>query len=200
MPEWIHNRASHIQAKNPSMPESEAWAIATQQAHATGEAPKGYGTAKGKKDAKKKYKTPGDDVKTADPGGIGKEAGLLDLVHKSLPPVAVGDDKIRAIVREEVAKSHEINSHQHQSSMKSKVASVFPFGFLEGFADELEKIAQLTMSSVAPKPTVSSQITAKMPRMSTSAKPPNYTQVNPASQPGPAQMHQPVLSPPPVRG
>jgi hypothetical protein len=31
MPQWIHNRAEHIQDKNPGMPESESWAIATNQ-------------------------------------------------------------------------------------------------------------------------------------------------------------------------
>ncbi len=31
MPEWIHKREKHIKAKNPDMPESEAWAIATKQ-------------------------------------------------------------------------------------------------------------------------------------------------------------------------
>lgn len=138
-------------------------------------------------------------MKTAGSNGIGKQAGLASLFHQALPPV-VGDDKVRAIVREEMAKSHENNSHHHQSSMKSKVATVFPFGFLEGFSDELVKIAQLTLGSVAPKPTVSSQVTAKMPRLSTSAKTPNYSQVNPVSQAGPAPMSQPVLSPPPVRG
>lgn len=31
MPEWVHARANHLLKKNPSMPESEAWAIATKQ-------------------------------------------------------------------------------------------------------------------------------------------------------------------------
>ena len=65
MPAWIHDRADHIRSKNPSMPESEAFAIATQQSHALGKSPKGYGTAKGRAAAKNKYKTPEDDVKTA---------------------------------------------------------------------------------------------------------------------------------------
>lgn len=65
MPAWIHDRAKHIQSKNPSMPESEAWAIATQQGHSLGKSPKGYGTAEGHRTAKKKYDTPEDDVKTA---------------------------------------------------------------------------------------------------------------------------------------
>ena len=56
MPEWVHNRAEHILAKNPSMPKSEAWAIATQQGHAIGKTPKGYGTAK--VDTKRNPSTP----------------------------------------------------------------------------------------------------------------------------------------------
>lgn len=72
MPQWIHDRARHIQAKNPEMPESQAFAIATQQSHAVGKTPKGYGTAEGRKKAKRKYSTPGDDKKTADPGRKGE--------------------------------------------------------------------------------------------------------------------------------
>jgi hypothetical protein len=70
MPKWIHNRAEHILAKNPSMPKSEAFAIATQQAHAVGKSPKGYGTSQGRRTAKSKYKTPKDDKKVANPGGL----------------------------------------------------------------------------------------------------------------------------------
>jgi hypothetical protein len=70
MPAFIHNRAEHILAKNPSMPKSEAFAIATQQSHALGKSPKGYGTADGKATAKAKYQTPGDDKKTANPGHL----------------------------------------------------------------------------------------------------------------------------------
>ncbi len=56
------------------MPESESWAIATQQSHATGHTPKGYGTAEGKHEAKKKYDTPGDDEQQAAPKS--KTAGI----------------------------------------------------------------------------------------------------------------------------
>lgn len=73
MPKWIHDRARHIQAKNPEMPESQAFAIATQQAHAVGKSPKGYGTSEGRREAKSKYDSPSDDKKTADPGGVGAD-------------------------------------------------------------------------------------------------------------------------------
>jgi len=70
MPAWMHARAEHILAKNPSMPKSEAFAIATQQSHALGKTPKSYGTAEGKSVAKEKYDTPGDDKRTANPGKL----------------------------------------------------------------------------------------------------------------------------------
>lgn len=70
MPEWIHERAKHILAKNPSMPESEAWAVATQQSHSLGKSPKSYGTKGGRETAKAKYDTPKDDKKAANPGNL----------------------------------------------------------------------------------------------------------------------------------
>jgi hypothetical protein len=59
MPKWIHDRAEHILAKNPSMPKSEAWAVATQQSHAVGKTPKGYGTAEGRHVAEEHGGRPG---------------------------------------------------------------------------------------------------------------------------------------------
>ena len=70
MPKWIHDRADHIRAKNPDMSESEAWAIATQQSHALGKSPEGYGTLGGRATAKAKFNTPKDDVKSANPGKL----------------------------------------------------------------------------------------------------------------------------------
>lgn len=67
MPKFIHDRAEHIMKKNPKMSESEAWAIATQQSHALGKSPEGYGTEEGKQKAKDKYSSPKDDEKMADP-------------------------------------------------------------------------------------------------------------------------------------
>lgn len=63
MPQWIHDRAKHIQEKNPDMPESQAFAIATQQSHAIGKSPKGYGTAEGRRTAKAKYDSPKSSYK-----------------------------------------------------------------------------------------------------------------------------------------
>lgn len=84
MPRWIHNRAEHILAKNPSMSKSEAFAIATQQSHAVGKSPRGYGTAQGRDTAKAKYPTPSDDRKTANPGNLDspKMAAFVDELGK----------------------------------------------------------------------------------------------------------------------
>lgn len=201
MPQWIHDRARHIQAKNPGMNESTAFAIATQQAHATGKSPKGYGTSEGRKRAKTKYTTPRDDMKTADPGGIGKEA-----FFRVVNPIVTQeqDDRLRNIIREELSRVNSAAPSQ-QPSIKTKSASLIsyplPLALIEGFSDYLRKTAQLTLSSVAPKPTIPNQAT-RLPRntLTTSTKPPQYSQVNPASTPGPAQTTQPVLGPPPVRG
>lgn len=71
MPAWIHNRAEHILAKNPSMNKSQAFAIATQQSHKMGKTPKGYGTAEGKREAKAKYDKPRREyTRSANPGGL----------------------------------------------------------------------------------------------------------------------------------
>jgi hypothetical protein len=113
MPAFIHDRATHILAKNPSMPKSEAFAIATNQGHALGKNPKGYGTAEGKAKAKKIYSTPKDDVRTANPGGLTsskmgsvmvtaffdelehiKNAGLLEGVKKVLTTPIPGTPEI----------------------------------------------------------------------------------------------------------
>lgn len=132
-------------------------------------------------------------MKTAVP--MMKRAGLF----RAVAPIVTQDqdERFRQILREELAASQP---KQPSIKSKKKIASIFPFGLLEGFSDELQKMAQLTLGSVAAKPTVSSQITSRIPRNTLSAKTPRYSQVNPAPQPGPAQMHQPVLSPPPVRG
>lgn len=95
MPEWVHNRAEHILAKNPSMPKGMAFAVATQQAHATGHAPKGFGTSEGKAKAKAKFDTPKNDEQRANPGGLDspklaavivrivKQAGFMDLARQA---------------------------------------------------------------------------------------------------------------------
>jgi hypothetical protein len=88
MPKWIHERAKHISAKNPSMSESQAWAIATQQSHALGKSPKNYGTLEGRSTAKAKFDTPKDDKKTANPGHLESEKVAFTLRDAIISPVA----------------------------------------------------------------------------------------------------------------
>jgi hypothetical protein len=71
MPAWIHDRAEHLLAKNPKMTKSQAFAISTQQGHKLGKNPKGYGTKRGKRAARKKYDKPRKEyVKTPNPKGL----------------------------------------------------------------------------------------------------------------------------------
>jgi hypothetical protein len=73
MPEWIHERAKHILAKNPDMPKSMAFGVATQQSHALGKSPKSYGTREGRRNAKRKFKKPTQMTRTANPGKLKTE-------------------------------------------------------------------------------------------------------------------------------
>ena len=71
MPEFIHERAKHLLAKNPDLKKSTAFALATQQSHKLGKTPKGYGTPEGKREAKQKYDKPRKEyVKTPNPGKL----------------------------------------------------------------------------------------------------------------------------------
>jgi hypothetical protein len=55
---WVYERAKHIRVKSPDMPESEAFAIATQQAHKLGKSNKTARTRIGVEEAKAKYNAP----------------------------------------------------------------------------------------------------------------------------------------------
>lgn len=194
MPQWIHDRAEHIRAKNPDMPRSMSFAIATQQAHSTGKSPKGYGTAEGREEAKRKYTTPEDDMKTADPSFTEKRASFFRAVSAVTPIVNDElDERTRHIIREELAKMNVQPSAPKKPSVKSKIASLLPF--LDSFSDEVEKLANMV-----PGPSTVSSTKALIPRPSMRTTAPKYTQVNPSTPGSPAQQHQPVLGPPPVRG
>jgi len=77
-------------AKNPEMAKSTAFAVATQQSHALGKSPKGYGTVEGKAKAKAKFKTPGDDKKTASVGDILELARRNPSATAGLAGAAIG--------------------------------------------------------------------------------------------------------------
>lgn len=147
------------------MPESQAFAIATQQSHAIGKSPKGYGTSEGRREAKKKYDTPSDDKKTADPSGLG-------------------------------AKFERATTGGHKKeASRTSITSPFEVALVGGFSDELQKIANAPTG-----PSTVSQIKSLVPRPSLRSGAPKYTKLNTDSPPSPVQNHQPVLSPPPVRG
>ena len=99
------------------MPESQSFAIATQQAYAAGKAPKkGFGTAEGKKKAKQKYDDPKSTYKkTPDPGSVGKAkfGGL------ALQTVVGFGDELRKIAGAATA-SDLMKSVKKPSSMFSK--------------------------------------------------------------------------------
>ena len=111
MPEWIHNRAEHLLSKNPSMPKHMAFAIATQQSHAIGKSPKGYGTSEGRRTAKSKFTTPKDDVKKANPGNLSssKLATISDtklfrkLVSQPGYRVAKFEDRVQNLANKSVS-------------------------------------------------------------------------------------------------
>lgn len=99
MPKWIHERARHIQAKNPGMSEQVAFAVATQQAHKLKKTPKGYGTSEGKKKALSKFDKPRKQyVKGADPKGIGKK---LDATLKKQAELLIDDNNPLVAPRKE---------------------------------------------------------------------------------------------------
>jgi hypothetical protein len=105
------------------MPESQAWAIATQQSHALGKSPKGYGTVKGRREAKAKYPTPKDDEEMANPGQLRSEktAGVLDFL-KGAPAAAAS--KVAPLASN--VKAHGVLS-QMQKGRNFGGAAVDPF-------------------------------------------------------------------------
>lgn len=99
MPAFIHDRAQHILAKNPKMDKSQAFAIATQQSHALGKSPKGYGTSEGKSKAKKKYSSPDQYKKGANPGNL--ETPKLEPRNKEAALIlAAFNDELEQITKE----------------------------------------------------------------------------------------------------
>jgi hypothetical protein len=91
MPQWIHDRAKHLREKNPDMPESQSWAIATQQAYAAGKAPKSYGTKEGRREAKMKYDDPKSTYKKT------AMASFLDELEKISMATAVGVGDVKKL-------------------------------------------------------------------------------------------------------
>lgn len=111
------------------MPKSQAFAIATQQAHAIGKSPKGFGTAEGRHKAKRKYRTPKDDKSVANPGDLRSEKMASHDEH-----AAEGAKYVRT--------AEEFWRKQHEKEKKAHITAFF---------DELQKIAA-SMPPPLPKP------------------------------------------------
>ncbi len=101
MPAWVHDRAQHLLAKNPNMPKSMAFALATDQGHATGKTPKKYGTLEGRKRAKQKYDKPRKEyVKTPNPGNLEtpklesrEKTAMYDFMKQELLEITQGSQE-----------------------------------------------------------------------------------------------------------
>lgn len=146
----MHDRADHIKAKNPDMPKSEAFAIATQQMHSLGKTPKGYGTATGKRTAKKKYKTPEDDVKTAAwkdklPGGLSDKKTPDDFDSSSLREgrkVEKEHTKDKHL-QTEISMDHLTEDPAYYKKLKKiEKKAVMNLAMMQAFADEFIQIKE----------------------------------------------------------
>ena len=127
MPQWLHDRAHHILAKNPDMSKSTAFAVATQQSHAVGKSPKDFGTSKGKHEAKQKYDEPKKEyVKTPDPGKVGK-------VQEKLEDKGLDIRKEAAVILE-----------GKEASASADVLPIFDAALVGGFSNELQEILGLS--------------------------------------------------------
>ena len=136
-------------------------------------------------------------IHRADAGNLGKEAGLLRFLRPGLaPPI---DDYTRAIVREELAKTQPQVEEPKKLSPKIKTARLSSvLSLVDSFSDELQKIANLPPMTGAP--TTVSQVRGMIPKNTLKSTTPKYTQINAGMGGSPVQSHQPVLSPPAVRG
>ena len=89
MAAWVESRKRHILSKNPGMDESTAWALATDQFYATKKAPKSFGTAKGRRKAKKKYKKlPNVYEQKAKPKSKKKKKSFIEIAAPTLKKLA----------------------------------------------------------------------------------------------------------------
>lgn len=162
MPAWIHSRAQHLLAKNPSMSKSQAFAIATQQSHAAGKTPKGYGTKEGKQEAKAKYDKPKKEyVKTPNPGKLETPKLAADILTGGKADKKTDSDfnskqlaKGRKVEREhttspqladEIARDHlsEIPDYYTRlAKMEAGAEKVAHDIMMNAFFEELELIKQ----------------------------------------------------------
>lgn len=83
---WIHDRANHILSKNDGMDKSQAYAIATQQAHKVGKSPKRFRTTEGVRTAKRKHTLPTKLYKkTASDASVQRALARLLKIAATIP-------------------------------------------------------------------------------------------------------------------
>lgn len=135
MPQWIHERAKHLLAKNPEMDTGMAFGIATQQSHALGKSPKNFGTHKGRLKAKKKYDEPGKMTKTPNPGKLKTEKLAFVEALPVITGLASGYGPGRNIAGE-VAAAAAPKGRIHRSDNIARNAAVIgvPLGGLAAMA------------------------------------------------------------------
>jgi hypothetical protein len=124
MPAWVHERAKHLLAKNPEMNKSTAFAIASQQAHASGKSPKKWGTSGGKQDAKEKYDKPKKEyTKTPNPGKLDSPKLAYKLQgHTKFQGIPIAIENRKGSVR----KGKDSDGSEWRTKMKC------PYGYIKG--------------------------------------------------------------------
>lgn len=112
-----------------------AFGLATQQSHALGKTPKGYGTAEGRKKAKKKYDEPGKLKKTPNPGNLKSEKLAFVDALPALTGLASGYGPGRSVA-EETAAAIAPEGRVHRSANIARNAAVIgaPLGGLAAMA------------------------------------------------------------------
>jgi hypothetical protein len=143
MPQWIHNRAYHLMAKNPDMPKGQAFAIATEQSHATGHTPKSYGTTEAKQEAKAKYDEPKKHYEqTADPEKSGKQlehaedsagvkiAAFFDELHKIASLGGLIENLPPNIFRTYGVKRTIERGERHRKATEHAIEQGYPAGWV----------------------------------------------------------------------
>jgi hypothetical protein len=201
MPKWIHDRAKHIRAKNPDMPESESWAIATNQF---------------------KSKESSEKVKTAHllpfldgfSDELMKIAGLKSWIGKKLMSTVTDVPENRRAA-EDFIRSNAAKGVKDMAGNGLRKAVPWAGGALAGAGAMYAGHKLLRRNDPRPgevpqqnkfagaiqgTPTAMTEIKSTIPRNPMKTSIPKYTKVNPDSPGSPAAQLQPVLSPPPVRG
>ena len=161
MPAWIHDRAEHVLAKNPSMNKSTAFAIATQQSHKMGKSPKGYGTKAGKRTARAKFDKPRKEyVRGANPGKLespkmtsGKEKQGMGIGQGAWKQQAGFTPTGMKTPTQRLKKSMNVGKFNPDKGLKPLSMKVGSVDFA-AFTDEVGKLGEVNQMRLNPKPHV----------------------------------------------